>query len=201
MLMRIAFLLLFLIGAAVGLVYPWAIRNLAGHEIGTWRVYEAGSGFRAIDARLGSTDAPVKAFLDMSAAMPTGALPGGRVLTVTASTQGRTVLAETVDLSAAERREEAPQALHQLWRLPAGTLPAIEDGDYSFVVGPGDAEGIDIRSVDLLLLGGGGAYDERAQPVGFSIMAIGFIGFVLSFRRRGKDGGQPPAPRWGRGGT
>ena len=29
------------------------------------------------------------------------------------------------------------------------------------------------------------AYDERAQPVGFSLMAIGFIGFVLSFGRGG----------------
>jgi hypothetical protein len=67
----------------------------------------------------------------------------------------------------------------------------------------GDAEGIDIARVDLVLQHVPQKADPRAQPIGFTLMAVGFIGFVLMLR--GKDGGtppnpnsQPPPPRWGR---
>lgn len=202
MLMRIVFLVIFVGGAAIGFAYPWAARNLAGHEIGTWRVKEAATGFRPVDAQLGSADAPVEAYVDMSA-MVAGPLEGQSVLTITAATRGRTVLARSLDLSQGEKLQELPQDLNQLWRLPAGTISEVEDGVYTFTVGTGDAEGVALRSVDLRLRGGGATYDERAQPIGFSLMAVGFIGFMMSFRRggRGNGGGgqQPPIPRWGRG--
>ena len=45
--------------------------------------------------------------------------------------------------------------------------------------------------------------DGRAQPIGFSLMAIGFVGLVLSLKRgrshQENPNSQPPAPRWGRG--
>jgi hypothetical protein len=201
MLMRIVFLIIFLIGAAVGFAYPWVGRNLAGHEIGTWRVKDGTADFRAVDAQLGSADAPVEAYVDMTASMR-GPVEGQSVLTITAATQGRTVLARSLDLSEAEKLEESPQSLNQVWRLPAGTISEVEDGVYTFTVGTGDAEGVELRSVDLRLRGGGAAFDERAQPIGFSLMAVGFIGFMMSFRRargNGDGGQQPPKPRWGRG--
>lgn len=204
MLMRVAFLVLLLIGVAIGVAYPWTIRNLAGHEIGTWRVQEAATGFQPVNAKLGSTDAPVMAYLDVAAVMPVGPFQGQSILTITVSRHDRTVLARTLDFSDAETLETSPQTAQQRRRVPAGTISEVEQGDYTFTIGPGDAEGIDIRSVDLVLLGGIGGYDERAQPVGFSIMAIGFIGFVLSLRRgRGSSGDDqpPPKPRWGRGAT
>ena len=46
--------------------------------------------------------------------------------------------------------------------------------------------------------GGAGACDERVQPVGFSLMAIGFIGLVLALRARPRrpqnPNSQPPPP-------
>ncbi|MEQ1953211.1 hypothetical protein [Mesorhizobium sp. CN2-181] len=202
MLMRVVFFIVLLIGAGIGLVYPWAIGRLGAHEIGTWRVQDAAGGFRSAEVRLSSADAPVKAVLDVAAVVPQGFDAGQSLLTITAATEGRTVLAESLGLARAEKREESPQTHQQLYRIEAGAIPEISDGAYTFTVGPGDAEGVRLSSVDLNLTGGAGAYDERAQPVGFSIMAIGFIGFVLSFRRGGRGGGdgrpQPPKPRWGR---
>ena len=39
--MRAVFLLILLTGVGIGFIYPWAITNFSGHEIGTWRVYDA----------------------------------------------------------------------------------------------------------------------------------------------------------------
>ncbi|MDQ6435081.1 hypothetical protein RB623_13575 [Mesorhizobium sp. LHD-90] len=197
---RVIFLLIFLIGAGIGFAYPWAMQNRTAHEIGTWRVGDAG-GFQPIDARLTGADAPVKAVIDLAAVLPQDFDAGARVLTITAATDGRTVLANTLTLDSAEKREESPQTHLQVFRIEAGSIPEVGDAGYTFTVGPGDAEGIRVSSVDLLLFGGG-SYDQRAQPVGFSLMAIGMIGFLLTFRRRadGGNGGTkpPPKPRWGR---
>jgi len=201
MLMRILFLIVFLAGAAGGVGYPWAARNLGTHEIGSWRVKDAASDFRPVDAQLAAADAPVSAYLDMAAIVP-AALEGRSILIITAAVGGRTVLARGLDLSQAEKREVSPQTHNQLWRVPAGTMAEVEDATYTFTIGTGDAEGLELRSVDLLLLGGATPFDDRAQPIGFSLMAVGFIGFMLSFRRGGgkADGGQQPPPtRWGRG--
>jgi hypothetical protein len=65
------------------------------------------------------------------------------------------------------------------------------------------SEGIDIGKVDLVLEHGPQRADPRTQPIGFVLMAVGFIGFVLGLRGR-RDGGTPPnpnsqpPPRWGR---
>jgi hypothetical protein len=201
--MRMLFLLIFLIGAAIGIGYPYVIRNFSGHEIGTWRVYDRVGGFRPIEATLGATDAPVRVLVDVtSSAAPEGA-ENAAILTITAAAGGRTVMAETLGLAGATVRDDSPQTPQKIYRTDAGEIAEVEDGVHKFTLGSGDAEGIDIEAVDLILLAGAGAYDPRAQPLGFSLMAIGFIGFVLALRRGKPErnpNSQPPKPRWGRGG-
>ncbi len=201
--MRFIFLALFLIGAGVAFAYPWAMRNVSSHQIGSWRVEDVASGFHPVDVPLKSADAPVKAVLDVTAVVPASFDREQNVLTITAATMDKTVLAQSLSLEGAEKREDSPQTLQQIYRIQAGTIPDVQEGAYTFTVGQGDAQGLELFSVDLLLEGGGGQSDPRAQPIGFSIMAIGFIGFVLSFRRGPRDGNgtpnaQPPKPRWGR---
>jgi hypothetical protein len=201
--MRLLFLLIFLIGAAIGIGYPYVILNFPAQEIGTWRVYDSVGGFRPVQATLAATDAPVQVLVDvMSSSMPQAA-EGAAILTITAAAGGRTVLAETLGLAGATVRDDSPQTPQKIYRIDAGAIDEIEDGVHTFTLGPGDAEGIDMNSVDLILLAGAGAYDQRAQPLGFSLMAIGFIGFVLAMRRGRPErnpNSQPPKPRWGRGG-
>jgi hypothetical protein len=202
--MRLLFLLIFLIGAAIGIGYPYVIRNFSDHEVGTWRVYDSVGGFRSVDATLASTDSPVHAYVDLASATAPEAVGSAAVLTITAATGERTVLAETLGLAGATSYDDSPQTFQKVYRIDAGSIAEIEDGVYTFTVGPGDAEGIDIQSADLILFAGAGAYDERAQPLGFTLMAIGFIGFVLAMRRGRPErnpNSQPPGPRWGRGGT
>ncbi|WP_353642006.1 hypothetical protein [Mesorhizobium sp. WSM2239] len=201
--MRLLFLLIFLIGAAMGVGYPYVIRNFSGHEIGTWRVYDSVGGFRPVDATLGATDAPVRVLVDITSTAAPEVAENAAILTITAAAGGRTVLAETLGLAGATARDDTPQTPQKIYRIDAGAIAEVEDGVHTFTLGPGDAEEVDIEAVDLILLAGAGAYDQRAQPLGFSLMAIGFIGFVLALRRGKPDrnpNSQPPKPRWGRGG-
>jgi hypothetical protein len=201
--MRLLFLLIFLIGAVIGIGYPYVIRNFSGHEIGTWRVYDSVGGFRPIQATLGATDAPVRVLVDVTSSAAPQVAENAAILTITAAAGGRTALAKTIGLAGATVRDDTPQTVEKIYRIDAGAIAEVEDGVHTFTLGPGDAEGIDMESVDLILLAGAGAYDQRAQPLGFSLMAIGFIGFVLALRRGRPErnpNSQPPKPRWGRGG-
>lgn len=80
-------------------------------------------------------------------------------------------------------------------------LTDIVAGDYDFTITPGATNEVQIRAVDLVLRGGTGGYDSRAQPIGFALMAVGFIGLVLALRRakrggrRGKSELAAPPPR------
>jgi hypothetical protein len=201
--MRLIFLLIFLIGAAIGIGYPYAVRNLPGQQMGTWRVYDSVGGFRPVEVPLAAADAPVEVLVEVTSSSAPQAAGNAALLTITAASGGRTVLAATLGLAGAAVRDDTPQTLQKIYRIDAGSITEVEDGVHTFTLGPGDADGIDIQSADLILLAGAGAYDQRAQPLGFSMMAIGFIGFVLAMRRGRPErnpNSQPPGPRWGRGG-
>lgn len=201
--MRAIFLLIFLAGLAAGFGYPWYVTNFSGREIGAWPVYERGGSFRPVTATLSSADEPVRVLVDMTAVAPPEFAQAGTALTITAATGGRTVLAEMLTFNEAKPQEKSPQLREKIYRDEAGVIADIEDGDYTFTVGRGDAEDIQIQSVELILRGGAGAVDPRAQPVGYALSAIGFIGLVLALRggkRERNPNSQPPPPRWGRGG-
>lgn len=198
--MRTIFFLILLAGAAMGFGYPWYVTNFSGHEMGTWRVSDGGA-FRPVTVALSSADEPLRVLVDMTAVAPPEFARGRTALTLTVSTGGRTVLAETLSFNEAKPQERSPQLREKIYRDEAGVITGIEKGDYTFVVGPGDAEGIQIRSVDLILRRGAGALDPRLQPVGFTLTAVGFIGLVLSMRRRKRErkpDAEPARPRWGR---
>lgn len=202
--MRFLFLLILLAGIGIGVVYPWAMTNFSGHEIGTWRVYERGR-FKPVTVPLAGRDAPVRVLVDLTTRAERIVVSQQRtVLTLTAATGGRTVLASTLQFIHSENpRQVSPQLPDKIFRDEAGLIPSVNPGPYIFTVGPGDAEGIEMRAVDLVLRSGVGEIDSRAQPVGFSLMVVGLVGLVLALRfggRRPQDpNSQPPPPRWGRG--
>ncbi|MCA0031949.1 hypothetical protein [Mesorhizobium sp. B263B2A] len=203
--MRFLFVLILLAGAGVSVIYPWAMTNFSGREIGTWRVYEQGR-FRPQTVPLKSSDAPVRVLVDLTARAESIVSQQRTVLTLTAATNGRTVLASTLQFNHVDNpRQASPQLPDKIFRDEAGLIPAVSTGSYLFTVGPGDAEDIPMRAVDLILRSGVGETDSRARPVGFSLMAVGLIGLLLSLRSGGgrpdNPNSQPPPPRWGRGAT
>jgi hypothetical protein len=200
--MRTLFLVILLAGLGAGFGYPWFATNFSGRELGSWRVFEQGGGFQPVTTTLSANDAPVRVLVDMTAAAPPEFAQGTTALTVTVSTDGRTVLAEPLNFRESKPQERSPQLRDKVYRQEAGFIRDVQDGDYVFLVGRGDAEDIRIRAVDLILRAGAGAVDPRLQPVGFALAAIGFVGLVLAARRarRTRSPEAPARPRWGRGG-
>ncbi|MDG4854843.1 MULTISPECIES: hypothetical protein [unclassified Mesorhizobium] len=205
--MRFLSVLVLIAGAAIGIFYPWAMSNFSGHAIGTWRVYEGGR-FRPATVRLAARDAPVRVLVDLTARAERVASQQHTVLTLTAASGGRTALASTLSFNHTDNpRQVSPQLPDKIFRDEAGVIETVTPGAYVFTVGPGDADGIDMRAVDLILRAGTGSVDERAQPAGYTLMGVGLAGLVLSlvFGRGNKPpqnpNSQPPPPRWGRGGS
>ncbi|MDG4891861.1 hypothetical protein [Mesorhizobium sp. WSM4887] len=205
--MRFLSVLVLIAGAAIGVFYPWAVSNFSGHAIGTWRVYEGGR-FRPATVRLAARDAPVRVLVDLTARAERVASQQHTVLTLTAASGGRTALASTLSFNHADNpRQVSPQLPDKIFRDEAGVIETVTPGAYVFTVGPGDADGIDMRAVDLILRAGTGSVDERAQPAGYTLMGVALAGLVLSlvFGRGNKPpqnpNSQPPPPRWGRGGS
>ncbi|MER9680571.1 hypothetical protein NKJ23_14745 [Mesorhizobium sp. M0184] len=201
--MRSLFALILLIGTGIGVVYPWAMTNFSGHEIGTWRVYDQGR-FKPVTVPLSARDGPLRVLVDLTARAERIVSQQRTVLTLTAAAGGRTVLASTLQFNHSDNpRQVSPQLPDRIFRDEAGLIPTVTPGSYIFTVGPGDAEGIPMRAVDLVLRSGAGEVDRRARPVGFSLMAAGLVGLVLAFRFGGRrpenPNSQPPPPRWGRG--
>jgi hypothetical protein len=201
--MRTIFLIILLAGVGAGLVYPWAVSNFSGSEIGSWRVHDRGEGFKPVVVRLSPEVEPVRVLVDMTAIAPPEFAAASTVLTLTATNGTGTVLADRLTFAEAKPQERNPQLRERIYRDEAGVIDGIEAGEYTFVVGQGDAEDIQIKSVDLILRGGAIRLDARVQPVGFTLAAVGFIGLVLAIRRRRRvrRPAAPAATRWGRNGN
>ncbi|TIR16093.1 MAG: hypothetical protein E5X34_26715 [Mesorhizobium sp.] len=206
--MRFLSVLLLVAGAAIGIFYPWAMSNFSGHAIGTYRVYEGGR-FRPVTVQLAASDAPVRVLVDLTARAEQVAGQQRTVLTLTAASGGRTALASALSFNDTDNpRQASPQLTDKIFRDEAGVIDRVTPGPYVFTVGPGDADGIDMRAVDLVLRAGTGSIDERAEPAGYTLMGVGLAGLVLSLVFGRRDGGhpqnpnsQPPPPRWGRNGS
>lgn len=202
--MRTLFLLILLAGLGAALGYPWAVSNFAGREIGRYPAYVRGGSFAPVSVDLKAEDAPVRVLVDLTSLGAANMQPDRTVLTLTAATGGTTVLAHTLAFVSHAARDTNPQLQERVYRDDAGLIDPVAPGTYVFTLGPGDAEAIEIKSVDLVLRREALALDPRVQPIGFALMAIGFIGLVLAFRRRKAVArernlnSQPPPPRWGR---
>ncbi|HEV2504192.1 MAG TPA: hypothetical protein VGV39_14035 [Mesorhizobium sp.] len=201
--MRKFFLLFILAGVALGLIYPWAVRNFSGEELGTWHAYQDGR-FKPVTVSLKAGTGPVRVFVDLTTNADRIIAFDRTVLTLTATAGNRTVLAERLSFSGNPTpREQSPQLTDKIFRDEAGLIEVEEANTYVFTLGLGDADNMQIKAVDLVLRSGAAVPDARVRQMGFGSLAFGVIGLMLAIRfsrsqRPGKPE-TPPKPRWGRG--
>lgn len=198
--MRALFLLLAVAGILLGIVYPAAVDYFSGELIASLPVYDRARGFSSVTVRLDAADAPVRVMLDATTFDSFSPPNASAHLTVTASTAARTVLAAPVRFVTQKPRDNGGNT--QRLGATVGLIDSVESGDYRFEVNFGDAGTLPLRSVELQLRRNAAVADERAQPIGYMLLAIGVIGFVLALTRgTGSGGASPPAPtppQWGR---
>lgn len=195
--LRLVFLAILGVGLLLGLVYPWAAGG-AGFEIGRWRAYDRVSGFQPVEILLPTDQEQILVKAEISTPRPVEDAERSTVMTLTVSSSDRTELAHYFSLDGVEPRLVSPQLPGRIYTLDAGALYYPGEQPYTFIFGPGD-EQVDMATVDLILIGGTKDIDEAVPPLGYGFMAVGFVGLVLSFRRRRDNPNSQPPPRWGRG--
>lgn len=198
-------LIVFLFGAALAFGYPLLANRMPPTPIAVYPIYAPATGFVRIDAKLRPEDAPVQVYVDLASAGAPRFDTERAVLTLTASASGKTVLAEPVTFADAVVRDDTPQTPELIYRAKVGTIDPVDASapTYTFVAGQGDADGINLGRAELILEHGMRNADPRAKPVGFAVMAVGAVAFLLSLRGRGggpppNPNSKPPPPRWGR---
>lgn len=197
--LRAFFLILILAGGGLGVAYPWIARHYAGYEIGTWRVYD-GSAFSPAESRPAPSETPLFLTVEMTTRGPLRADRTGAALTLTASSGGRTVLAQTLDFSGVEGRTVNPQTGEIAYRTAAGRIDSIADDGLFITVARGDYDGFELTGVDVTVEAGAVDIQPNAIPIGYVLLGVGFVGFIASFRR-GKPknpNSSPPPAKWGR---
>ncbi|PLP58705.1 hypothetical protein CYK37_13610 [Mesorhizobium loti] len=203
--MRKFFLLLILAGIALGFIYPWAVQNFSGEELGTWHAYQDGR-FKPVTVSLKAGTGPVRVFVDLTTNADRIQAFDRTVLTLTAAAGNRTVLAQRLSFSGNPTpREQSPQLTDKIFRDEAGLIAVDEADTYVFTLGLGDADNLQIKAVDLVLRSGAAVPDARIRQAGFGLIGFGVFCLMLAIRfgrsRLPDSPEAPPKPRWGRGGN
>jgi hypothetical protein len=197
--MRFLCFLLILAGMALGFGYPWYMYNMSGAEIGNYRVYQRGGQFTPVDVVLSADQAPVRVFVDMVPLQGYYPSQARTMLTLTASTGGRTVLAASLNFISSTEESKNLQNSDKVFRDMAGDIMTIAPGGYHFVVGEGDVEGLSLKTVNLVLRSNAEAVDTRAMPAGLAMISLGLFGLVAASRRASRLAAEEAAkPKWGR---
>lgn len=188
------FFLVAAFGVLIGVVYPWAATHQSGEEIGRWRVFDAATGFAAIETPVPRGGEFVLARLEIGASLPLDARDGV-VLTMTVTSDDWTISAQDFSLEKAVQHGGSPQNPALSYTLESEPIYLTAgDEPYRFAFGHGAGEA-PLTFVDMTLVGGVYEFDEVVPPIGWGMMAAGFLGFALTLRGRRKP---PSAPKWGR---
>lgn len=198
-LLRLVFVAVLLLGILLGIVYPLA-EGGRGYEIGRWRAYDSVNGFVPVEMLLPTDQSQIIVRAEISTPAPLAGTGNNAVMTLTVASGGRTELVHYFALDGVEPRLVSPQLPGRLYLFDAGSISSPGEEPYVFTFGPGDVE-IDMATADLILVGGTRDIDEAVPPLGYGMIGIGFLGLLLTFRRRRENpNSQPPGQRWGRGG-
>lgn len=195
--LRLFLLIVFSIGLVLGFVYPWAAENMPGYRVGAFRVYDRDAGYVPAEVRAAPSEQPLWFALEVRSPERIDEPDDVIALTMTISTAGRTISAQTYTLHGITPREPGPQSDKWLYRLEPVRVLDVEDAPYRVVVGPGEDE-FPIASVQLIVSAGAIDIDPSVPVVGYVIMAIAGLPFLLTFRRRKPRPQDGLPPRWGR---
>lgn len=201
---RVFPLIVVLFGAGLAFGYPLLAARLPSAPRASYPVYSPASGVMPVEISLNPENAPFRIYLDLTVSASTK-FDDRAVLTLTVSTSNQTVLAKALTFEDAAVMEDTPQTPQKIFRAEAGTIDARDPASvYSFIVGPGDAEGIALGPINLVIESGPKRVDSRVKSGGLVVMAIGMLALLLSLRTGSgapptNPNSQPPPPRWGRG--
>lgn len=200
-LFRLLFLIALIIGALLAFAYPRLMTDVAGPTTLRERVYAPETGFELVSFSPPAGAETVLLALEMTIDGRFQPAIDRAILHVVVTAGDTTVLDEAVDFTRSQLKIESPQAVAAIYRAEIGSVATNAAGNYLVTVSPANNEGLTIRAIDLDIITPSAGVDDRALPLGFMLIVVGFTGLVITFRRKRErnPNSQPPPTRWGRG--
>ena len=198
-LMRFFGFLVLLAGLAIAFGYPYYQRVFNNFEIGTYRIYDEANGYQPVTVSMSSGDAPVEVKIRALARQEPLAA-GSRVNIPLVANKDNVTLATSVTVFSTPPGGYDPRTSSSLtMEDQAIRFTTLTGGVYTFIATAGDLQDIELQAVDLVLTGRVSATDTSWTGLGYSLLAIGGVAFLLGGRRRVRTAEQASAkPRIGR---
>jgi hypothetical protein len=199
--MRLIGFLLFALGLALSFLPGEILPRIVGREIARAVVFENGA-FTPFDIDLGPELAP----LEFDATMVEGGqyVPGLDQAAFTLVVNAASSSQFTAAIAFSERDRQSNVDGTTQYTRSIGRLGEVSGGIHTFAFGPGDADAIDIKSIELVLRAN--AFDIDADDLAFYgniAMWVGAVTFFIGLRRRNRRAASAPPPppvnKWGRG--
>lgn len=182
--MRMICILLFVAGLGTGVIWPWAQRHFGGEEIGTWPLYQRGSGYQSAQVSLQPSDAPLRIFIDATPMQGATSSQSPSVLNLAVSRDGVPVLAERLSYSpkSGNEQRDLPQS-GAVIRQDVKDMELVAAGTYEFSVRAVE-DGLSLSRADLVLRRGAPPVNDNLTTAGVVAMVAGLYGFIRMRRRK-----------------
>ncbi|NJR14043.1 MAG: hypothetical protein HC779_07680 [Phyllobacteriaceae bacterium] len=182
--MRLIGLLLFAIGLALSFLPGEILPRLVGREIARAIVFDNGA-FTPFEIELDPELTP----LEFDAVMVEGGQYAPRLdqAAFTLIVNSATGTAFTAAIAFAERDRVSTADGTTQYTRSIGRLSELAGDTYIFEFGPGDADAIDLKRIDLVLRAN--AFDLNAEDLAFYgniAMWVGAVAFFIGLRRAGR---------------
>ncbi len=188
--LRKFFIILGIAGLVLAVIYPFAVQNFGGYRLGAHEVYSSGGGFRTVDVELSDEEDPVRILVDYHSNSKTSSVMASATLSIRVESDGKEMIARDLEFIHSTPGEDSVHTGNYVYRATAGVIHPVGVKTYHFSFEPKKGTSLTPDRVELILMASAIEWDPRGQLLGYGLLALGMIGFVIS--TVGKGNKQPP---------
>ncbi len=196
---RIFFLVLAAIGIALAVAYPFVVQNFGGYELGRHNVYSKSQGFLPVEVELTEKEAPVRVLVDFSTSTKINAVTASAKLGMTVLRNGSRSVQEELEFIHSTPGENSVHSGSFVYRATGGTIHPVGTETYAFAFTLMSGATLNPDDIVMILMASAIEWDPRAQLIGYILLAVGLIGFIIATVGRGKQTELHNPQKWGRG--
>ncbi len=190
-LMRILGILSILFGLLIAFGYPTYHDTFANFEIGKYAIYDKSAGFQDQTIWLTPKDGPVEISFEanMDGTRPSAETATSFMLQINNADQ--LLLSELINLAPAAEGDATTAPL----QFEINNLPVTDSALHAFVFSSSDWTDSPISNINMTITGIAVVMNDTLPTVGYVLVGLGAILYLVGGRRKAKKSGKPPTGR------